>query len=490
VRYTGYGLLALVGVVGLVLAWLLLSHPLFALIVISLVGMAGLFAVSADGWRQTTAQNLASRGIYPESVRPLKVLDPGLRREYQAVLLPGRRNRSGSHHGTGPSATRGRRAETTPTKAPRTKIAPARALAAKAPAPKPAWAGTPAAKTEAAKTTKAKTARAKTPERESLPAVADTGIRLAPPPLARVKPAQSRPRPARQRGDTIPPDGTVTLAAERQAAGIDDLLAALDRQLIGLAPVKKKVEQVGSLLLVDRVRQRFELSASRPNLHMCFTGAPGTGKTTVALMMADLLHRLGYLQTPQVVHAMRDDLVGEFIGHTAPKTQAVLSRAMGGVLFIDEAYTLYRGSDSKDYGQECIDILLQVMENQRDRLVVILAGYKDRMDTFFASNPGMRSRVAHHLDFARYELDELLMIGGLMLDRSSYYLSPDAKSALRDQLAQAMEQPGFANARSVRNTLELARFRHARRLVSEPERRWTKDDLMRLEPSDIVSGRE
>jgi probable Rubsico expression protein CbbX len=439
VRYTGYGLLALVGVVGLVLAWLLLSHPLFALIVISLVGMAGLFAVSADGWRQTTAQNLASRGIYPESVRPLKVLDPGLRREYQAVLLPGRRNRSGSHYGKGPSATRGRRAKATPTKAPRTKaprtkaprtkIAPARTPAAKAPAPKPAWASTP-------------------------------------------------------------PDGTVTLAAERQAAGIDDLLAALERQLIGLAPVKKKVEQVGSLLLVDRVRQRFELSAFRPNLHMCFTGAPGTGKTTVALMMADLLHRLGYLQTPRVVHAMRDDLVGEFIGHTAPKTQAVLSRAMGGVLFIDEAYTLYRGSDSKDYGQECIDILLQVMENQRDRLVVILAGYKDRMDTFFASNPGMRSRVAHHLDFAPYELDELLMIGGLMLDRSSYYLSPDAKSALRDQLAQAMKQPGFANARSVRNTLELARFRHARRLVSEPQRQWTRDDLMRLEPSDIVSGRE
>ena len=284
----------------------------------------------------------------------------------------------------------------------------------------------------------------------------------------------------------IAPDATITLAAQWQASGIDDLFAALDSQLIGLGPVKKKVAQIGSLLLVDRARQRFELSASRPNLHMCFTGAPGTGKTTVALMMADLLHRLGYLEKDHVVHAMRDDLVGEYIGQTAPKTQSVLSRAMGGVLFIDEAYTLFRAHDSKDYGQECIDILLQVMENQRDRLVVILAGYKDRMDHFFESNPGMRSRVAHHLDFAPYEVDELLDIGALMLNRSSYYLSPEATAAFHDYLSLKMGQPGFANARSVRNALEGARFRHARRLVAEPERPWSKDDLMRLESSDIA----
>jgi probable Rubsico expression protein CbbX len=288
----------------------------------------------------------------------------------------------------------------------------------------------------------------------------------------------------------IAPDATITLAAEWQAAGIDDLFAALDGQLIGLGPVKQKAKQIGSLLLVDRARQRFELSAARPSLHMCFTGAPGTGKTTVALMMADLLYRLGYLEKAHVVHAMRDDLVGEYIGQTAPKTQSVLSRAMGGVLFIDEAYTLYRTHDSKDYGQECIDILLQVMENQRDKLVVIFAGYKDRMDLFFESNPGMRSRVAHHLDFAPYQVEELLAIGGLMLDRSSYYLSPEAKVAFRDYLSLEMRQPGFANARSVRNALEAARFRHARRLVAEPERQWGKDDLMRLEPSDILPGRD
>jgi probable Rubsico expression protein CbbX len=289
--------------------------------------------------------------------------------------------------------------------------------------------------------------------------------------------------------ETLQPDATVALAEERRAAGIDDLFVGLDIELVGLAPVKKKVEEVGSLLLVDRARQRFGLSASRPNLHMCFTGAPGTGKTTVALMMADLLHRLGYLPKGHLVHAMRDDLVGEYIGHTAPKTKQVLDRAMGGVLFIDEAYTLFRAEDSKDYGQECIDILMQVMENERDKLVVILAGYKDRMDRFFESNPGMSSRIAHHLDFAEYDVDELLDIGRLMLDRSSYYLSEEAEAAFRDHLSVRMTQPRFGNARSVRNELENARLRHAYRLAADPQRHWTKDDLMRLEPSDVAPNR-
>jgi probable Rubsico expression protein CbbX len=298
------------------------------------------------------------------------------------------------------------------------------------------------------------------------------------------KPARSGG--TRRRKETLLPDATITLAAERRAAGIDDLFIELDLELIGLIPVKRKVEEIGSLLLVDRARQRFGLSASRPNLHMCFTGAPGTGKTTVALMMADLLYRLGYLEKGHLVHAMRDDLVAEYIGQTAPKTKQVLERAMGGVLFIDEAYTLYRAEDSKDYGQECIDILMQVMENQRDKLVVILAGYKDRMDRFFDSNPGMSSRVAHHLDFADYDVDELLSIGQLMLDRTSYYLSDEAEATLRDYLSVRMTQPRFANARSVRNELENARLRHAFRLAADPERHWAKDDLMRLEPSDIL----
>jgi len=293
---------------------------------------------------------------------------------------------------------------------------------------------------------------------------------------------------ASRRAEILHPEETVTLSEEREAAGIEDVFTSLDNQLVGLVPVKKKVEEIASLLLVDRVRHRFGLGAPRPNLHMCFTGDPGTGKTTVALQMADLLFRLGYLEKGHRVHAMRDDLVGEFIGHTAPKTKRTLERAMGGVLFIDEAYYLYRAGDSKDYGQECIDILLQVMENDRDKLVVILAGYKDRMDVFFESNPGMSSRIAHHLDFAPYKLDELVAIGRAMLDRSAYYLSADAEMAFREYLTLRMGQPRFANARSVRNELERTRLRHAFRLAAEPEVSRSKDDLMRLEAADILAS--
>jgi probable Rubsico expression protein CbbX len=306
----------------------------------------------------------------------------------------------------------------------------------------------------------------------------------APPPRAR----RAEARAARRGEVLLHPDATVTLSDERAAAGVDDVFTSLDHELVGLIPVKKKVEEIASLLLVDRVRQKFGLSAPRPNLHMCFTGDPGTGKTTVALRMADLLHRLGYLESGHLVHAMRDDLVGEFIGQTAPKTKRVLDRAMGGVLFIDEAYYLYRASDSKDYGQECIDILLQVMENDRDKLVVILAGYKDRMDGFFESNPGMSSRIAHHIDFAPYQLDELVAIGRAMLDQASYYLSDEAEAAFRDYLTIRMDQPRFANARSVRNELERARLRHAHRLASEPHLDRSRDDLMRLAPADILTS--
>ncbi len=308
------------------------------------------------------------------------------------------------------------------------------------------------------------------------------------PPAARAQAIPAAEGRARRRGDVLHPDATVTLADERRAAGIEDVFTELDSDLVGLVPVKKKVEEISSLLLVDRVRQRFGLSAPRPNLHMCFTGAPGTGKTTVALRMADLLHRLGYLEKGHLVHAMRDDLVGEFIGQTAPRTRRVLERAFGGVLFIDEAYYLYREHDSKDYGQEAIDILLQVMENERDKLVVIVAGYKDRMDEFFESNPGMSSRIAHHLDFAAYGQDELVAIGRAMLARASYYMSAEAEDAFREYLEIRMRQPRFANARSVRNELERARMRHAFRLASEPELSRSRDDLMRIESLDILSS--
>jgi probable Rubsico expression protein CbbX len=291
----------------------------------------------------------------------------------------------------------------------------------------------------------------------------------------------------REQAALLPADATVSFGAERRAAGIDEVFHGLDADLVGLVPVKQKVQEIAALLLVDSARRRFGLAAPRPNMHMCFTGPPGTGKTTVALRMADLLHRLGYLEQGQLVHAMRNDLVGEYIGQTAPKTRRVLNRAMGGVLFIDEAYSLYRVGDSLDYGQEAIDILLQVMENERDKLVVILAGYNDRMEEFFTSNPGMNSRIAHHLDFAAYELDELAAIGQLMLEQSSYYLSAEAEAALRAYLTRQMTEPEFANARSVRNELERARLRHAHRLASDLHRQWTRDDLMRLEAADILA---
>ena len=328
----------------------------------------------------------------------------------------------------------------------------------------------------------------------AMPGVRTNGSGSPPQPglgtLPMIRPTAKQGRGARRRGPgELPPEALITFADERRTAAIDDIFAALDHELVGLVPVKKQVEEIGSLLLVDRARRRFGLMAPRPNLHMCFTGAPGTGKTTVGLLMADLLHQLGYLEQGQLVHAMRDDLVGEYVGQTAPKTRRLLDRAMGGVLFIDEASALYQPDNSKDFGLEAIEILLQVMENERDKFVVILAGYKDRMDTFFDANPGLRSRVAHHLDFADYDLDELIAIGRLMLERASYYLSGEAEMAFREYLTIRMQQPLFANARSVRNELERARLRHAHRLATDQQRRWNRDDLMRLEPEDILTSR-
>src|SRR5919205_1346879 len=233
--------------------------------------------------------------------------------------------------------------------------------------------------------------------------------------------------PEDEEKETLPPDAKIDLAKERAEIGIDDVFNALDAELVGLAPVKNRIREIAALLLVDRARSKFGLATSRPNLHMSFTGSPGTGKTTVAMRMADLLYRLGYLRRGHLVSATRDDLVGQYVGHTAPKTKEVLKRAMGGVLFIDEAYYLYREDNERDYGQESIEILLQVMENHREDLVVILAGYKDRMDSFFAANPGMSSRIAHHIDFPDYTLDELAAIGDLMLEQQSYEFTPETR---------------------------------------------------------------
>jgi probable Rubsico expression protein CbbX len=245
---------------------------------------------------------------------------------------------------------------------------------------------------------------------------------------------------------------------------VQDVLDQLDRELVGLAPVKARIREIAAFLVVTRARKQLGLEASTPSLHMSFTGNPGTGKTTVALRMADILHRLGYARKGHLVSVTRDDLVGQYIGHTAPKTKEVLKRAMGGVLFIDEAYYLYRPENERDYGQEAIEILLQVMENQRDDLVVILAGYRDRMDTFFRSNPGMSSRIAHHIDFPDYAPEELLAIAERMAQQMNYRFDAASLAAMREYIALRVTQPHFANARSVRNALDRARLRQANRI--------------------------
>jgi probable Rubsico expression protein CbbX len=260
---------------------------------------------------------------------------------------------------------------------------------------------------------------------------------------------------------------SVDLVALFRESAVGDVLAELDRDLVGLAPVKARIREIAAQLLVERARERLGIASGAPTLHMCFSGNPGTGKTTVALRMAEVLFRLGYIRRNQLVSVTRDDLVGQYIGHTAPKTRDVLKRAMGGVLFIDEAYYLYRPENERDYGQEAIEILLQVMENQRSDLVVILAGYESRMDTFFQSNPGFRSRIAQHVTFPDYDVAELIEIAEGMLARMHYRLDPAAREALDDYLARRIRQPNFANARSVRNALDRARLRQASRLFAE-----------------------
>jgi len=278
-------------------------------------------------------------------------------------------------------------------------------------------------------------------------------------------------------------------AAALAGSGIMELLAQLDRELIGLAPVKARIRDIAALLLVDKLRTERGLSAGAPSLHMCFSGNPGTGKTTVALRMAEILHRLGYVRKGHLVAVTRDDLVGQYIGHTAPKTKEVLKKAMGGVLFIDEAYYLYRPENERDYGQEAIEILLQVMENSRDDLVVILAGYKDRMDRFFESNPGMSSRIAHHIDFPDYGPDELAQISGLMLQTMQYRFDGEAEKVFAEYLERRMRQPHFANARSVRNALDRARLRHASRLVNDPEAVADERSLCTITAADLLASR-
>jgi probable Rubsico expression protein CbbX len=313
-----------------------------------------------------------------------------------------------------------------------------------------------------------------------------------------------RKAPGSPRGAARPPeeprplaeiDRILTAAAESEASvqtilretHVNQVLEDLDRALVALEPVKRRIREIAALLVIDRLRQARDLSSERPTLHMSFTGNPGTGKTTVALRMAEILHRLGYLEKGHVVSVTRDELVGQYVGHTAPKTKDVVKRSYGGVLFIDEAYYLHRPENERDYGAEAIEVLLQVMEADRDKLVVILAGYKDRMDRFFESNPGMGSRVAHHVDFPDYDVPELLEIAELMVGQAAYRLSDGARKALEEYVERRIEQPRFANGRSIRNAIDRARLRHAMRLF-ETDGQLSRDQLITIEPEDIYAS--
>jgi len=271
------------------------------------------------------------------------------------------------------------------------------------------------------------------------------------------------------------------------AEKLEEVLKSLDDTLVGLGPVKTRVREIAALLIIERLREKEELKTTRPSLHMSFTGKPGTGKTTVALRMAEILHGLGYLEKPRVVSVTRDDLVGQYVGHTAPKTRDVLKKAIGGVLFIDEAYYLHRPNNERDYGQETIEVLLQIMEEERDNLVVVLAGYADKMDEFFLSNPGMGSRVAHHIHFPDYTQEELMAIAEMMLDQAGYEFSDEAHSAFQEYIEARVEKPRFANARSIRNAIDRARLRQANRLY-ETGKKPGRQELLTIEADDILKS--
>lgn len=282
---------------------------------------------------------------------------------------------------------------------------------------------------------------------------------------------------------------SLNLKQEYKDTQIQRVIDILEEELVGLVPVKNRIREIAALLVIDRLRKKVNLTSNSPGLHMSFTGSPGTGKTTVALRMADILYKLGYCRKGHLLTVTRDDLVGQYIGHTAPKTKEVLKKAMGGILFIDEAYYLYKPDNERDYGAEAIEILLQVMENQRDDLVVILAGYKDRMEKFYESNPGLSSRIANHVDFPDYSAEELLTIGKIMLEEQQYQFTPEAEKAFLDYIEKRKEQPLFANARSVKNALDRARMRQANRNFENAGKILTKADLVTITADDIKQSR-
>jgi len=273
--------------------------------------------------------------------------------------------------------------------------------------------------------------------------------------------------------------------------GVQEQLDKLDNELVGLVPVKDRVKQIAALLVLDKMRRKLGFETAVPSLHMSFTGAPGTGKTTVAVRMGQILAKMGYCRRGHVVLATRDDLVGQYVGHTAPKTKEMIKKAMGGVLLVDEAYYLYNAANDRDYGQESIEILLNVMENNQDDLVVAVAGYKDRMDAFFSYIPGLMSRIGNHIDFPDYGADELVKIAEVMARNLEYDIEPEAYVTFKEYIELRMGLPFFSNARTVRNAMDRARMNSAIRIFDkyivngENGGRCTVEDLKSITSADF-----
>lgn len=273
--------------------------------------------------------------------------------------------------------------------------------------------------------------------------------------------------------------------------GVQDQLDKLENDLVGLVPVKSRVKEIAALLVMDKMRRKLGFETAVPSLHMSFTGAPGTGKTTVAVRMGQILAKMGYSRRGHVVLATRDDLVGQYVGHTAPKTKEMIKKAMGGVLLVDEAYYLYNAANDRDYGQESIEILLNVMENNQDDLVVAVAGYKDKMDAFFSYIPGMMSRIGNHIDFPNYQSDELVKIAAVMARDLEYSITADAFPVFQDYITRRMELPYFSNARTVRNAMDRARMNSAIRtferfaIQGQNNGMCTVDDLKAITAEDF-----
>ena len=266
---------------------------------------------------------------------------------------------------------------------------------------------------------------------------------------------------------------------------IEDLLAELD-SYVGMDAIKTEVRSLINMVQVYKLRREHDLPTTDMSLHMVFSGNPGTGKTTVARIMSRIYHSLDILSKGQLVEVDRSGLVAGYVGQTAIKTQKVIQKALGGVLFIDEAYAL-NGKSENDFGQEAIDTILKAMEDHRDDLVVIVAGYTDLMDRFIHSNPGLESRFNRFLLFDDYTTDEMVEIFRMQCKKGCYQLTEEAQPLIRDYIAEESADDSFGNARGVRNLFEHVLVAQNNRLATMEK--ITREDLMTITADDVLRAR-